>query len=78
MNDINYIKLDLSGGWLEMLIEAIEFNREHNLKDVSARNNGIIEKIQKYKYSDGYTRIFRSEYESIFWILLENQLFMQK
>ena len=77
MTDPNHITIDVSEGWYDVLLKAIEFNTEQTDSNVLiARNNTILDKLKRYHYSDGTVRIFRSEYERVFYILLENYLYL--
>ena len=90
MNDPNFIRIDVSGGWLEQLIMEIDRNREFALwgaesentsdenryiyKNMVERDERVKAKVTKYTDSSGCARLYRSEYQDILHILLENSV----
>lgn len=88
MADPNFIRIDIAGGWFDQLIKEIDRNRNfsllcannpgasdesrHNFKCMAERDERVKAKLMKYTDSNGCARLYRSEYQEIFWILLEN------
>lgn len=90
MSDPNFIKIDMSGGWFAHLLSEIDRNTAFlklllSLNDTSDetrtfcyysidRNERVKSKLLKYTDSSGCARLYRSEYQDIFYILLENTI----
>lgn len=88
MNDPNFIKIDISGGWFAHLLAQIDKNTAFlklilSINDTSDesrkccyysidRNERVKAKLLKYTDSSDCARLYRSEYQDIFHILLEN------
>ena len=88
MGDPNFIRIDIAGGWFDQLIKEIDKNRDfsllcannpdtsdesrYNFKCMAERDERVKAKLMKYTDSSGCARLYRSEYQEIFWILLEN------
>lgn len=76
MSDPNYIRLEADDGWFDELLKAIDIN-SRLFPPYKQRNEAVKAKLTKYKRSDDTIRIYRSEYEDIFHILLENNFLMR-
>ena len=88
MADPNFIRIDIAGGWFDQLVREIDKNRDfsllcannsgtsdesrHNFKSMAERDERVKAKLMKYTDSSGCARLYSSEYQEIFWILLEN------
>ena len=86
MANNSFIKLDLSGGWYDVLREGIRLNTEYatesgiddeTTRHIIGRNNRISEHLERYIREDESIALFPSEFRSIFWILMENMLNLQ-
>ena len=78
------IKLTLSNGWSEALLQAIQNNTnitsDLKLAEYTAlidRNNRIWNKLKKYTKEDGTVYLFKNEAADIIWILLENFTYLE-
>ncbi|MCI7499423.1 MAG: hypothetical protein MSA82_08430 [Oscillospiraceae bacterium] len=87
MANNSFIKLDLSGGWYDVLKESIAMNTRQmkvsGTGDDDAenevliyRNGRITEKLEHYIREDGTISIFSSELKVLFWILMENIVYL--
>ena len=87
MANNSFIKLDLSGGWYDVLKESIAMNTRQmkvsGTGDDDAenevliyRNGRITEKLEHYIREDGTISIFPSELKVLFWILMENIVYL--
>lgn len=86
MANDKFIKVDLSGGWYDVLREGIRLNTEYatesgiddeTTRHIIGRNNRISEHLERYIREDESIALFPSEFRSIFWILMENMLNLQ-
>ncbi len=84
----NFIRIDLGGGWFDQLIKEIDRNREfslwladnpdtsdesrHYFNCMAERDERVKVKLMNYTDSNCCAKLFRSELQDIFWILLEN------
>ena len=75
MSDPNFIRIDVSGGWLDQLIKEIDKNRDfsiscanradlseedrYNYKCMAERDARVKAKVTKYTDSQGYARLYR-------------------
>lgn len=87
MANNSFIKLDLSGGWYDVLKESIAMNTRQmkvsgtgdddaENKVLIYRNGRITEKLEHYIREDGTISIFPSELKVLFWILMENIVYL--
>ena len=87
MANNSFIKLDLSGGWYDVLKESIAMNTRQmkvsgtgdddaENKVLIYRNGRITEKLEHYIREDGSISIFPSELKVLFWILMENIVYL--
>lgn len=86
MANDKFIKVDLSGGWYDVLREGIRLNTEYaaesgiddeTTRHIIGRNSRISDSLERYIREDESIAIFPSEFRSIFWILMENMLNLQ-
>ena len=86
MANNSFIKLDLSGGWSDVLREGIRLNTEYakesgiddeTTRNIINRNSRISDKLERYIRDDESIAFFPSEFRSVFWILMENMLNLQ-
>ena len=86
MANNSFIKLDLSGGWYDVLREGIRINTEYATESgiddeitrhIIGRNSRISDNLERYIREDESIALFPSEFRSIFWILMENMLNLQ-
>lgn len=86
MANDKFIKVDLSGGWYDVLREGIKLNTEYaarsgiddeNIRHILNRNSRISDHLERYIREDESIAFFPSEFRSIFWILMENMLNLQ-
>lgn len=88
MNELEYIKVYISNGWLDQLIKEIDKNSafavccindadtpekdKHIFESLVKRNERIKTKLLEDTDSMDYAKLYKSEYQDVFWILLEN------
>lgn len=86
MANNSFIKLDLSGGWYDVLREGIRINTEYatesgiddeTTRHIISRNSRISDNLERYIREDESIAFFPSEFRSVFWILMENMLNLQ-
>lgn len=86
MANNSFIKLDLSGGWYDVLREGIRINTEYATESgiddeitrhIIGRNSRISDNLERYIREDESIAFFPSEFRSVFWILMENILNLQ-
>lgn len=75
------IKIDLSEGWYEILVEGIRLNTEYiegygisdkDSRKLLYRNECVLRKIEEHIKDNGIIRLYPSEMRAVFWILMEN------